>query len=83
LIEQKCKVLSSKNCQLYSSVYRGGEDNLKKIIMCLKCGMKLDNTDWEILKYHNKLPICDECELRDSEQENITKPSDSKLRLIK
>lgn len=50
--------------------------------MCLKCGVKLDRTDWEILKYHSKLPICDECELRDSEEKDMMEPNDSKLRLV-
>jgi NAD-dependent SIR2 family protein deacetylase len=59
-----------------------GEYNLKKPVTCLKCGVKLDRTDWEILKYHNKLPICDECELGNLEEKDIPVQNDSKLRLV-
>jgi NAD-dependent SIR2 family protein deacetylase len=35
----------------------------EKIVYCLKCKRPLHPSDWEILKNHNSLPVCDDCEM--------------------
>jgi NAD-dependent SIR2 family protein deacetylase len=35
---------------------------VRKNIYCLKCKTLLHPSDWEILKTHNTLPVCDSCE---------------------
>jgi hypothetical protein len=37
---------------------------MKKQVCCIKCGIRVHPTDWEILKYHNMMPICDGCDLK-------------------
>jgi hypothetical protein len=57
---------------------------MRKSICCLKCGIQLHNSDWEILKAHNTLPICDEYEFIELRiKENSIDNDRNKLRVIK
>ncbi|WP_171005570.1 hypothetical protein [Bacillus sp. E(2018)] len=56
---------------------------MKKPICCLKCGIQLHSSDWEILKAHNTLPVCDECELIELIlKEGIIDKDCNKLRVV-
>ncbi|OOE12487.1 hypothetical protein [Fictibacillus arsenicus] len=41
---------------------------MKKQVCCIRCGIRLHPTDWEILKYNNQMPICDECDIKYSNE---------------
>jgi NAD-dependent SIR2 family protein deacetylase len=42
---------------------------LRKQVCCIRCGIRLHPSDWEILKYNNQLPICDECDIKYSNED--------------
>jgi hypothetical protein len=41
---------------------------MKKTVCCIRCRIKLLPTDWELLKYKNQMPICDECDIKYSNE---------------
>lgn len=46
---------------------------MRKPVCCIRCGIKLHPTDWELLKYINPMPICDECDIKYSTENNTLK----------
>lgn len=41
---------------------------MRKTVCCIRCRIKLHPTDWELLKYNNQMPICDECDIKYSNE---------------
>jgi hypothetical protein len=41
---------------------------MRKTVCCIRCRIKLHPTDWELLKYKNQMPICDECDIKYSNE---------------
>jgi hypothetical protein len=51
--------------------------HLKKQVCCIRCGIRLHQTDWEILKSINQMPICDGCDIKYSKTNLLSRDIES------